>query len=411
MSPKALCGIGESCKHLANKTLSVAMIGSRGFYVRQSGLETHVRELARILASRGHRVTVYGRCTDQFARIPQSLLGHTGVETKDGACSSGKFIATMVNTVWATFDALRSKRFDILHYHGVGCVFAILMAKMSRLPVVLTLHSTNWEEEKWSRLSGWLIHRLERIAVRIADAVISVSQAIGARTRGEYGVESYVTAPGSGVFLQDDVSCDDEVMESLGLEKRGYVLFVGRIIPDKGCHVLVEALKRVGLPCKLVLAGPAQDKKYYDSLVAQAGDSAIMVGVQSDRELGSLYRCCLVFCMASTTEGLPIALIDALAHGAPCIVSDIPGHRQLVTNPKMRFPAGDIQALSSRLSEMCARFGATDEVSSRAEAGARWLQSHPEYGFEAVADQVLGAYEGVRWPKSHRAPRRFGIGG
>lgn len=378
-------------KSAHTETLSVAMIGSRGFDVRQSGLETHVRELAKMLGARGHHVTVYGRRLGCFARIPQSELGNANVEAKDGLCSRGKFTATTINTIWATIDALRSRRFQVLHYHGIGCVFAILFAKMSKLPVVLTLHSTNWEEKKWSRLSGWMIHRLECVATRTADAVIAVSDSIGARSRDEYGVESSVTAPGSGVFLQEDLGRDRGILESLGLQKDRYVLFVGRLIQDKGCHTLLEAHKKAGLPVKLIFTGPVMNEAYYRSLRENADESVVFAGIRQDDELGALYRHAWVFCMASMTEGLPIALIDALAHGCRCLASDIPSHRQLITDPGLRFPAEDVSALSARLLELRSHIGKQDAV-ARTDAGLQWLQQCPEYTFEAVADQVLDVY-------------------
>ena len=254
-------------------------------------------------------------------------------------------------------------------------MFAILVARACRAPIVLSLHSTNWQEEKWSSFSRKLIHALECLAIRNADAVIAVSEALASRVHKEYGVSAHTIS--SGVRIMGRPEHDDEVLHSHRLERGTFLLFVGRLVPDKGCHILVNAFRHVNTPLKLVLAGPYQDAAYAKSLLANAGSNVYAPGLLHETELGALYRCCRAFCSASTSEGQPIALLEALAHGATCLVSDIPGHRELVTDPGMRFSANDALGLATRLADVCSHSG-----NERTSVTSRWLVDHQEYSFE-----------------------------
>lgn len=369
--------------------LAVAMIGSKGLSVCHSGLEAHVRELASQLGLMGCRVSVYGWRNHGFDLIHREYLPETGVEDKEGFHLKGKLTATISNSVWATVDAIRSGQIDIVHYHGVGCVFGLLLARKLGFPTVLSLHSTNWQENKWSAISQFIIHWLERLAVHAADVVIVVSQSLANRVRTEYNVLPSIIS--NEIRIKGRPERDHETLQSLGLEKGKFVLYVGRIVPDKGCHVLVEALHKADIPMKLALIGPHQDKAYAKSISAGNRELVIAPGTLQDQELGALYRSCWAFCSASVSEGQSRVLLEALAHGCTCLVSDIPGHRELVTDPDMRFSAGDVAGLCGKLLDLY-----QPQEYARVRNHSRWLEQHPEYWAETTAKQVMDVYREVK---------------
>lgn len=368
---------------------AIAMIGSRGLSACHSGLEAHVRELAGQLGLLGNKVSVYGWHNYVCDPITQECLPKVGVENRDGFWLKGKLTATISNSVWATVDAIRSRRFDILHFHGVGCVFGLLIARRLGFPTVLSLHSTNWQENKWSGVSQRLIHCLERTATRNADVVIAVSEALASRVQKEYGVSVDIIP--NGICSMGEPSQDDEILRSLSLERGRYLLFVGRLVPDKGCHVLAEAFKKANIPLTLVLAGPHQDSSYVKSLLASAPSLICAPGALGQQELGALYRCCWAFCSASFVEGQSRVVIEAMVHGATCLVSDIPGHQELVTDQNMRFPANDVTSLRNKLVDLYHR---GEPVATRSDS--RWLEQHPKYSVDNMTRRLLDVYARLR---------------
>lgn len=375
-------------------SLKIAMIGSRGFSVNHSGLETHVRELARSLAKMGQHLTVYGRRNHRPASSCDNEIPGSLVTSIDGFCMHGKFTATISNSIWATLHAIRLRRFDILHFHGIGCIGGMLLARAFHIPTVLSLHSTNWQENKWNRLSQRCMHSIERLCVSAADATIAVSDSLADRIASEYGVCAEVIP--NSVSINGSPENDANILRSLDLQPNEFVLYVGRIVPDKGCHVIMEAFAQSGIPLKLALAGPHTDPKYLDrlELMAQRCDSEVRILGHLDADvLGALYRNCRLFCSASISEGQPIVLMEALAHGADCLVSDIPGHRELITDPGALFPVGDIFCLREKLVSICTQ--------ERDEQHAAWLYNHLQYNPEAVARRTLEAYLKVLQRRSH----------
>jgi len=371
------------------RSLAVAMIGSRGLSVCHSGLEAHVRELSNQLGLMGCTVSVYGWRNHRFDLTDPEYIPKTNVEDKKGFNLKGKLTATISNSVWATIDAIRSGRADIIHYHGVGCVFGLLLARKLGFPTVLSLHSTNWQENKWSSASQSMIHRLERLAVRAADAVIAVSQSLADRVRAEYDVLPSIIP--NEISIKGKPERDHEILQPLGLENGKFVLYVGRIVPDKGCHVLVEALHKADIPMKLALIGPHQDKTYAESIIGGNQGLVIAPGALQDQDLGALYRSCWAFCTASISEGQSRVLLEALAHGCTCLVSDIAGHRELVTDSDMRFPVGDVECLRGKLLDLC-----RPQESARARDHSHWLKQHPEYWAETTAKRVMDVYREVK---------------
>lgn len=374
-------------EEILDSKLAVAMIGSRGFSSCYSGLETHVHNLSQELARRNQHITVYGRLGQTLQQIPGNCREPTKVEARDVFCLGGKLTATISNSLWATRDAIRSGRFDILHFHGIGCVFGILLARGYGIPTVLTLHSTNWHERKWSAISKVLIRTLEWLAVHSADEVIVVSKALESRLENEYDVRAHVIP--NGAYQKGIPDYDSEVLSRLGLEKDSFVLFAGRVVPDKGCHVLLDAFTQAHLSCKLVFAGAAEDEVYLRLLKEHSTNNVMFVGFQSEVELGALYRNCSLFCSASVSEGQSISVLEALAHGARCLVSDIPPHRELVDDAGMRFPVDDACELCAKLAHL------VNHKADSARQRADWPGSHPQYRPEKITESVLLTYASI----------------
>lgn len=185
---------------------------------------------------------------------------------------------------------------------------------MMRKRCVTTVHGLDWQREKWrGGFGSKFIHYGEKQAVKHADEIIVLSEGVQKYFRKEYGRKT-VLIP-NGVNKPEVVEAD-EIKQRWGLEKDGYILFLGRIVPEKGIKYLVEAYKRVKTDKKLVIAGGASDTdKFLQELKTMVGDNVIFTGFVSGRTLDELYSNAYIYCLPSDLEGMPLSLLEAMSYG------------------------------------------------------------------------------------------------
>ena len=172
-----------------------------------------------------------------------------------------------------------------------------------------------------------------RHAVKYADEIIVLSNSNKAYFRETYDRETKYIPNG---VPPPELRAPDLIQKKYGLSSNGYVLFLARIVPEKGLHYLIPAWKSVvretGTEKKLVIAGaPSHSDGYYREICAMAeGDeSIVMTGYVEGRELQELYSNACLYVLPSDIEGMPIGFLEALSYGNVCLVSDIPENMEL----------------------------------------------------------------------------------
>ncbi|MBV9411864.1 MAG: glycosyltransferase family 4 protein [Acidimicrobiia bacterium] len=148
-----------------------------------------------------------------------------------------------------------------------------------------------------------------------------------------------------------------EIATRFGLHGGDYVLFVGRLVPEKAPDLLLRAFRRVPGDLRLVIAGGSSfTDSYTDSLAALAAEDkrVIMPGYVYGDTLAELYANAAAFVLPSLVEGLPLTLLEAASHGAPVVASSIGPHVEIVGDdgPGHRLvPPDDEEGLTAALSE------------------------------------------------------------
>jgi glycosyltransferase involved in cell wall biosynthesis len=213
--------------------------------------------------------------------------------------------------------------------------------------VVVTCHGLDWQRAKWGNFSSRLLRAGEWMSVHAADGVIVVSEALREHFVRTHGIDPVYISNGPGRF--DHEGEDSRFLASLGLEAGRYVVFLGRLVPEKRPDLLIEAFQRLRPPqWKLVLVGSSSDTRGYSSQLAQraAGDpDVVFTGELLGRRLAEVVRGAGLFVLPSDVEGLPLAMLEAMQECVPVIASDIPVHRQLASEGRgMLFDVGDIDA-------------------------------------------------------------------
>lgn len=322
--------------------MKIAMIGQKGVPATYGGIERHVEELATRLVQRGHEVSVY--CRMHYTRTRGT---HRGIHLIRHPTIKTKHMDAISHCTMASVDAL-FREFDIVHYHALGpSLFALLPRAVGKRSVV-SIHGLDWQREKWGRFARSFLKFCEGPAVRFPDRTIVVS-----RTLRDYFADRFSIEP---VFIPNGTPIPEPrplaKLKKHGLHEGRYLLFVGRLVPEKGCHTLIEAFNRLDTDAKLVMAGGSSfSSDYVESLkrMAEGNDRIIMLDYVYGDVLEELWSNAYVVVHPSVLEGLSIALLEALSFGKCVLVSDIPENLEVAESCAVTFRTRDVDHLESQM--------------------------------------------------------------
>jgi len=174
----------------------------------------------------------------------------------------------------------------------VGLIFFCAFSNLFVKKVVqdLTSGGIDWQREKWqSGLGSKFIHQGEKNAVKYADEVIVLSKGVQGYFKETYGRETHFIPNGVNRPQIREASL---ITDKFGLKKDSYILFLGRLVPEKGIRYLVEAFKNVKTDKKLVIAGGSSDTdSFMEELkeLAKGDDRILFTGFVQGAMLDELY--------------------------------------------------------------------------------------------------------------------------
>lgn len=325
------------------RPMRIAMIGQKGVPATYGGIERHVEEIGARLVERGHSVRVYTRPYYAKGNDP-----HRGMERVPRPTLRTKHLDTPSHTLLATTDVLW-KPVDIVHYHALGPSAVSWMPRLRGMASVVTLHGLDWEREKWGPMASYLLQHCEYPALHCPNRTIAVS-----RTLQRYFAEKYRIRP---VYIPngvgEPVARPAEILSSWGLESGGYYLFVGRLTPEKGAHLLLDAFSALRTGKKLVIAGGSSfTDSYVEDLERRAPQGTVFTGYVHGEQLEALWGHAYTVVLPSTLEGLSIALLEALSFSRCVLVSDIPENLEVVGEDAPRFRSKDVEDLAHQLQRL-----------------------------------------------------------
>ena len=339
----------------AKKHLDIVMLGHKRIPSREGGIEIVVEELAARMAAAGHRVTCLNRAGKhvsgrEFAAAAQKE--YRGVRIKTVPALDKKGLAAMTASVTGAIVAAFG-RYNVVHFHAEGPCAMLWLPKLFGKRCVATVHGLDHQRAKWGRFARSYIMLGEKCAVRFADEIIVLSKGVQQYFQDTYGRET--------VFIPNGVSTPelreaDEITNRFGLEKDGYILYLGRLVPEKGITYLIDAFKSVKTDKKLVIAGGSSDTDTFaQELKAQAAEDEriIFTGFVQGRVLEELYSNSYVYTLPSDLEGMPLSLLEAMSYGNCCVTSDIEECAAVTGDYGLTFPKSDVGALGALLQKVC----------------------------------------------------------
>lgn len=383
----------------ADKKLNIAMLGHKRMPSREGGVEIVVEELSTRMAALGHKVTVYNRRGHHVGGSEldtTSVSEYKGVRVRSVLTIDKKGLAAITSALAASLRAAFG-RYDVVHYHAEGPCIGCVLPRLTGKRVVATIHGLDHRRAKWGKLARTTIIMGEKCAVRYADEIIVLGDNLAEYFKQEYNRETVVIPNGVN---RPDIHDADLIKSRWGLEADDYILYLGRIVPEKGLHYLIEAYKSLvaearacgkDIDKKLVIAGGASDSSEYmeevKQLASELGDRCIFTGFVQGSELEELYSNAYLYVLPSDLEGMPISLLEAMSYGNACLTSDIPECAGVIGEAGAVFRAGDADDLKDELKRLLED---SAQVKHYKEVAADYICSR--YNWGDVTDKTLRLY-------------------
>jgi glycosyltransferase involved in cell wall biosynthesis len=358
--------------------LRIAFIGGRGVGSPYSGIETFYEQAGERLAARGCEITAY--CRNSFT---PAIDTYRGIRVVRLPCIQSKHLETLSHTLLSTVHAIVSG-FDIVHYQCLGPSLFAALPRLFGKKTIVTVQGLDWQRRKW----GWLASRVlllgEYASARFPSQTVVVSRVL----QKHYEMVHHrrpIFIP-NGTSMRD--STDSHMVSKWKLKPDDYVLYMGRLSPEKNCEMLIDAYNRLGTLVPLVLAGGSNgNDNYVRRLRAKASDAVRFVGWVSGPALDALLSNAMLFVLPSDLEGLSLALLDAMAAGRCVLASDIPENREALGPAGFTFQAGNSMDLTRMLAVLMR------DRSARLRAGALGRQRARElYRWDDVVGKLRDLY-------------------
>lgn len=359
--------------------MRIAMIGHKRIPGREGGIEVVVEELSTRMARLGNEVIVYNRksklVTHQKEYKNVRLITIPTIEKK----STDAVVYSFLASIHALFQ-----HYDIIHYHGIGPSFFLIIPHIFGISTVVTVHGLNYKTPKWKGFGAKFMQWGELIAAKCADEIIVLSKEQRLYFKNKYNRETrYIP---NGVTLLEILS-PNIIERKYGLKKNGYILFLSRLVPGKGVEYLIRAYKQIFSELPLIIAGDAPFVNDFIREVkkeAESDERIRFIGFVKGQELQELYSNARLFVFPSEAEGMPMCLLEALSYNTPCLVSDIPENIEVGGKYVESFKSKDVDDLKNKLENILLN------TSEKRKDFRKYIKNN--YDWDIIVKKILEVY-------------------
>ena len=366
--------------------LRIAFLGMKCMpALGQGGVEVVVEELSTRMAKMGHQVTCYNRSGKQGGK--KGLTTYKGVRIVNVPTIDKRGLAAMSASTMAAIRAAFGP-YDVVHFHAEGPCAMLWLPKLMGKRCIATIHGLDHQRAKWGKLASTYIMLGEKCAVRFADEVIVLSKGVQDYFMKTYGRKTRFIPNGVNRTKLREA---DLIQKKFGLEKDGYILFLARLVPEKGLKYLIQAYRQVQTDKKLVIAGGTSDTDQFvkELKALAAGDDRILfTGFVRGQMLEELYSNAYLYTLPSDLEGMPLSLLEAMSYGNCCLVSDIAECTEVVEDKAMVFLQGNVEDLREKLQTACDQ---EELVQGYKKDAAEFICG--KYDWDEVATETVRLYE------------------
>lgn len=385
--------------------MTIVMLGHKGIPARSGGIERVVEELSMSLVMRGHRVISFDRAWYVGDQEPVS-----GVIRRMSHGIKSKHLDAITHTMSAIVLA-RRERPDIIHMHGVGPALLAPLARFlhPKARVIVSFHCVDRAHAKWGKFAKLALRLGEIFACVFAHETISVSNVVAQYCLDTYECQTRIIP--NGVRMR--ALKNSETLHALNLAPGSYLLMVTRLVAHKNPHIAIEAYRRLSetnpefskkYPL-VIVGGSAETDDYVSELVLQSKivPGVRLLGEKHGRELHELQAHALAHLSISSSEGMSLSLLEAMAAGRPVIVSDLPENTVVTGNDALIVKTNDIEDLMKLMSRLIVM-----SAEDREHMGAR-LQERAQkfHDWDVIALATEGVYADALGLIDMRLQNRF----
>ncbi len=372
--------------------MKIAMIGHKRIPSREGGIEVVVEELSTRMIKLGHNVTVYNRkgknVQDKNASDEnQKLKEYKGVKIVTIPTINKKGIDAFLYSLFASIKVLFGK-YDIVHYHAEGSCAMLWLPHLFHKKIIVTIHGLDWNRSKWGGFATKYIKHGEKCAVKYADKIIVLSKGVQDYFKETYNRETIFIPNG---VEEPKIKEPKIIKEKYNLEKDSYILFLARIVPEKGLDDLIDAYNKIKTDKKLVIAGGASHTNDYLRHIekkVKKNKNIIMTGFVQGDELEELFSNTFLYCLPSHIEGMPISLLEAMSYGRNVLVSDIEENTQVIGKYGTSFKKGNIDDLAKKLQ---------DSLNEKNRKNSKDIENYilKKYNWNVIINKTIDIYKNL----------------
>ena len=322
--------------------MKIAFVGTMGIPATYGGFETCVEEVSTRLAKKGHDVTVYCGYRD----LKPQTKSYKGVHLVHIHCLKSKFLDFPFRAFISTFGTLH-RNFDIVHFYGSDAWPFTLVPRIFSSKTVLSLDGLVWNRLSYPLWVRKILRSTARFALYFPNISVVDSKSVQSWYRENFGKYPIYVPYGANIDLTEQ---DEEILKKENLRNKKYILFVGRLVREKGVHNLVAAFKGIKTDFELVIVGgDPYDKEYELFLKKSANKNTKFLGYVYGKDYENLCKGAYLYVTPSELEGTSPALLTAMALGKCVLVSDIPENLETIGDAGFSFRHGDSEDLKEKL--------------------------------------------------------------
>ena len=295
---------------------------------------------------------------------------------------------------WRCYRHLRrQKDFDLVHIHKIDAAFFFPLLNR-RFKTIVTSHALPYLNDKWSRIGKLYFRLAERMFMNRRGTQTAISIAHQQHFESTYHQKIRYIPNGIDLDTPFDMERSGELLAKHQIQD-GFLFFAARrIIPLKGLHTLLAALKQIRYQGQIVVAGDMDQMKGYSQEIIQQsqGLNVAFIGYVGDKPtlLGLIKRAGM-FVFPSELEGMSIMLLEAASTHSPMLCSDIPANTHIFNEDEvLYFRSTDVRHLAEKLTWALSH---PEQMQEKAQNAL--IKVHNQYSRKVMAMNYAELYEDI----------------